>query len=449
MAVRHAWPAVLAARWRSRPGVVRVAAGLLGLFGLLLVLVEADEGQPGVAVVVTGLVLVLTAAALGWAGRLGYWLGLTVAAVVALLLVVALARRPGIAGGVVTAVGALPLVLLLVPAARRPGRTARPAPSSAAAAAAQDQPHGWTRPFAGWGQFAFMLVGGGLLSAGGLVLALTGRGADRGAGATIALFFLACLLAAPLLAPGRRRGRLRLEAVRLGERQERGILVPYSGWRTALLLGAIACLALAMLGFVVFADALADDPGQSPWPMRLVGAVGVVLFGLGGLVFAYRGRGRRGRVLLTPSAVVIAAGGARTVVPWEAIQQVRATEVATRVRGIAVRAPLVGIDVSDLEAIQTGPVERLLLPLSRRLGADVSLPIRTLGIDPPLLYQALRYYHQHPQARAELATQAGLTRIQHGQFTPAQPASDRHGSAHARSLTPGSRGMSPPAYWPT
>jgi hypothetical protein len=420
MAECPAWPVVLAARWRSRPGVVRVAAGLLGLFGLLLVLVEADEGQLGAAVVVTGLVLLVTAIALGWAGRLGYWLGLTVAAVVALLLVVELVRRPKAAGGVVTAVGAVPLVLLLVPAARRPRRTARAAP---------DQPPGWRRPFAGWGQFAFMLIGGGLLTAGGLVLALTGRGADRGAGATIALFFLACLLAAPLLAPGRRRGRLRLETVRLGERQERGILVPYSGWRTALLLGVIACLALAMLGFVVFADAFADDPGQSPWPMRLLGAVGVVFFGLGGLVFAYRGRGRRWRVLLTPSAVVIAAGGARTVVPWEAIQQVRATEVTTRVRGIAVSEPLVGIDLSDPQAIQTGRLERLLLPWSRRLGADLTLPIRTLDIDPPLFYQALRYYHQHPQTRAELATPAGLARVQHGQFTPTQPAGDRQASS--------------------
>jgi len=112
--------------WRSRPGVVRVAAALLGLFGLLLVLVEADEGQLGVAVVVTGLVLLLAAAALLWGGRLGYWLGLTVAALVALLLLGALTRRPGIAGGVVTATGALPLVLLLVPAAAalgaRPGQ---------------------------------------------------------------------------------------------------------------------------------------------------------------------------------------------------------------------------------------------------------------------------------------------------------------------------------------
>jgi hypothetical protein len=407
--------------------VVRAAAALLGLFGPLLVLVEADEGQLGAAVVVTGSVLLLTAAALVWAGRLGYWLGLTVAAVVALLLVVALARRPGIGGVVVTAIGALPLVLLLLPAARRPRRTAKATPSSPAAAVARDQPHGWTRPLAGWGQFAFMLVVGGLLSAGGLVLALTGRGGERGAGATMALFFFACLLAAPLFAPGRRRGRLRLETLRLGDRHERGILVPDSGWRTAVLLVATACMALAMLGFVVFADAFADDPGESPWPARLVGTVGVVFFGLGGFMLARRGWGRRWRVLLTPSAVVIAAGGARTVVPWEAIQQVRATEVTTHVRGVTVGEPLVGIDVGDLEAIQTGPLERLLLPLNRRLAADLALPVRTLDIDPPRLYQALRYYHQHPQARAELATQAGVARVQHGQFPPTQPASDRHG----------------------
>jgi hypothetical protein len=422
MAERHAWPAVLAAGWRSRRGVVRVAAALLGLFGLLLVLVEADEGQLGVAVVVTGLLLLAAAAALLWAGRLGRWLGLTGAALVALLLLVALARHPGIAGGAVTAVGALPLVLLLLPAARRPRRTTTP-PSPSAGAAAQDQPQGWRRPFAGWGQFAFMLVVGGLLSAGGLVLALTGQGAERGSGAATALFFLACVLTAPLFAPGRRRGRLRLETLQLGERHERGIVVPYSQSGTAMIIAAIACMALACLGLVVFADAFADDPGESPWPVRLVGVVGVVFFGLGGVMVARRGWGRRWRVLLTPSAVIIAAGGARTVVPWEVIQQVRATQVTTHVRGVAVSEPLVGLDVSDLEAIQTGPLERLLLPLNRRLAADICLPIRTLDIDPRLLHQALRYYHQHPQARAELACQSGLTRVQQGQFTPTQPAS--------------------------
>jgi hypothetical protein len=410
MAERPAWPAVLAAGWQSRPGVLRAAAALLVLFGLLLVLVEANEGPLGVEVVVTAVVLLAAATALVGAGRLGYRLGLTVAALVVLLLVVALARRPAMGGVVVTAVGGLPLILLLLPAARRPRRTA------------QERPHGWGRPFAGWGQFAFMLVGGGVLSAGGLVVAVTGRGAERGVGATMALFFFACFLVAPLFAPGRPRGQLRLETLRLGEQHERGILVPNSGWQAALLLAAIACLALAMLGFLVFADAFAD-PGESPWPVRLVGVVGGAFFGVGGLVFARRGWGRRWRVLLTPSAVVIAAGRARTVVPWEAIQQVRATEVTTRVRGVTVREPLVGIDLHDPQAIQTSALQRRLLPLSRRLAADLALPVRTLDVDQPLLYQALRYYHQHPQARAELATQAGLVRLQRGQFTPTQPAS--------------------------
>jgi hypothetical protein len=414
MAERSARPAVLAGGWRSRPGVVRVAAVLLGLFGVLLALVEAEQGDLDAAEVVTALVLVAAAAALIWAGRLGYWVGLAVAALVAMLLVVALARRPGVAGVVVTAVCALPLVLLAAPAARRPRPTTRPAPSSGA----RGRPQGWPRSsVGGWGQFAFMVVVGGLLSVGGLALAVTGRGADRGAGAAIALFFLACLLTAPLFAPGRRRGHLRLETLRVGGRHERGVVVPYSGLRMAIVLGATACLALAMLGLVVFADAFADDPGASPWPVRLVGGVGVVFFGVGGFMVARRGWGRRWRVLLTPSAVVIAMGGARTVVPWTAIQQVRATEVTTYARGARISEPLVGIDLSDPQAISTGPLERLLLPLNRHLAADITLPIRTLDIDPPLLYEALRYYHRHPQARAELATQDGLARVRRGQFT--------------------------------
>ncbi|HWD45416.1 MAG TPA: hypothetical protein VHM23_17195, partial [Actinomycetota bacterium] len=104
MVERSARPAVLAGGWRSRPGVVRVAAELA-----------------------TTLVLVAAAVGLIWAGRLGYWVGLAVASLVAMLLLVVLAPRPGVAGAVVTAVCVLPLVLLAVPAARRPRSTTWPA----------------------------------------------------------------------------------------------------------------------------------------------------------------------------------------------------------------------------------------------------------------------------------------------------------------------------------
>jgi hypothetical protein len=97
---------------------------------------------------------------------------------------------------------------------------------------------------------------------------------------------------------------------------------------------------------------------------------------------------------------------------WQARPGAGGGRVAGAVR-VAARADR----VRDLEAIQSGPLERLLLPLNRRLAADITLPIRTLDIDPPRLSEALRYYHQHPEARAELATQAGLARVQHGRLT--------------------------------
>lgn len=39
---------------------------------------------------------------------------------------------------------------------------------------------------------------------------------------------------------------------------------------------------------------------------------------------------------------------------------------------------------------------------------------RWLGVDPALLYWALRYYHEHPEARAELADERGVQRIRTG-----------------------------------
>jgi hypothetical protein len=197
-----------------------------------------------------------------------------------------------------------------------------------------------------------MVLVGGASTVAGLVLAVAGRGAERVTGAIAALFFFACLLAV-----------------------------------------------------------LAGGPGAPPWPARVVGGVGAAFFGLGLVALLRRGWGRRWRVVLTPSAVVVAAGGARTVVPWEAIRQVRLTEVTTHVRGVAAGEPLVGIDVHDLRAVRTGRLGRLLLPLNRRLAADVALPVRTLAVEPARLCQVLRHYQEHPEDRGELAGAGGLARL--------------------------------------
>jgi hypothetical protein len=257
----------------------------------------------------------------------------------------------------------------------------------------------------GWGEFAFMVAVGGSFTVAGLALAVGGRGAERVTGAVAALFFFACLLTAPMFAPRRRRGRPRLATVHLDGREQRGVVVPYSGPGTALLLVAAACMALACLGLAV---------SGAPWPARLVGGVGAAFFGLGTVAGARQGWGRRWQVLLTPTAVVVAAGRGRTVVPWTAIRQVRPTQVTTSARGLTVREPLLGIDVHDLTAVRTTRLGRLLLPLNRRLAADVALPVRTLAVDPDRLREVLTWYQQHPEARAELAGAEGLARLAGG-----------------------------------
>lgn len=51
---------------------------------------------------------------------------------------------------------------------------------------------------------------------------------------------------------------------------------------------------------------------------------------------------------------------------------------------------------------------------------------RRLAVDPAVVYHALRYYHAHPEMRAELLTPAGVQRIRSGRLldgTPGHPTS--------------------------
>ncbi len=46
----------------------------------------------------------------------------------------------------------------------------------------------------------------------------------------------------------------------------------------------------------------------------------------------------------------------------------------------------------------------------------VLLPGRGLAVRPLLLYYAVRYYHEHPEARAELGGEEGVQRIRRGEL---------------------------------
>ena len=424
-----------------RSGLVIAAAVMLALFGLLILLLDmSDHGLRAGPGLFCGL-LFLAAVGLLWGGGAGYWFGLVMAAVLGALFVLSLVRR-GIGTGSVgaAAIGLTPLALLL-PTLRRstrsntdrtlPPDTGRRFPPGMVPAPAAGEslalawPQGWTRPLArGWVMLGFMLIFAVLCIAFGPVMIGTSHGAERWAGLSITLFGLALACTAPVFRPVRRRGshaRLASETVDLGHRRERGVAFPYSRLRTSMTFLAGGAMSLAMAAALPGAEAFADDPGESPlWP-RIIGVLGIGVFGLLVYMAARKGIGRRWRVVLTPAAVVFAQGKSLTVAPWNAIDEVRAFETTVYVRGFAIHEPFVGLILGEPQAATMGKVQRAFLKVNRRFGADISFPLRTLLADPVLLYTATRYYHLHPRARDELGAQVGLDSVRRATSVEPQP----------------------------
>jgi hypothetical protein len=407
-----------------RSALAVAAAVLLVLLALVVLMADAGEGGLGFGTAVFCTLLGLAAVGLVWGGRPGYWFGVVVAAILAVLSVVGVAVR-GMDGGdvIVVAIGVAPLALLLPPAARRSSRSrpaGEPGPDASPVQAADgaDQaliggtasgdtwPQEWTRPLArGWVTFALILLGGAALTAFGVVVLLSDR-SDPWLASTSMLFGLGCLAGSSLLRPRGRRARthLRLEMVDLGHTRERGTAFPYSRVRTAATFFLGGAFALAMVTFALGEEYSGEPGGSSRW----LGVFGALLLFALVCLGARKGLGRRWRVVLTPSAVVFAQGRSLTVVPWEAIDEVKAFEVTTYARGFAIREPYIGLVAGDSEAIRTGRFERALMGLNRAFGADISLPIRPLATDPVLLYASLRRYHRDSRARSELGTGAAL-----------------------------------------
>lgn len=177
-------------------------------------------------------------------------------------------------------------------------------------------PKGWTPPFAGgWGTFLLLLgVGGGSALAALIALLNPSPRDDQPTLWTLATgaFALACLAVLPGVYPGPRRGRPWTTTLRVGDRSEPGVALPYSLLRTSAAALAAAPMAAASLGAALLADADAR--------VRVAGVVGVGFFGLGFVYLVVRqGLLRRWWVVLTPSTVAFQQGRARILVPWSEI----------------------------------------------------------------------------------------------------------------------------------
>jgi hypothetical protein len=93
--------------------------------------------------------------------------------------------------------------------------------------------------------------------------------------------------------------------------------------------------------------------------------------------------------------------------PWDAI---------TAVRAIERRGPTVELVVSGDDDRERDPADSWLVVLSSFRKSMRYVNAGYLAVDPALAYHGLRFYHEHPDHRHELATDAGIERLRHADF---------------------------------
>jgi hypothetical protein len=117
------------------------------------------------------------------------------------------------------------------------------------------------------------------------------------------------------------------------------------------------------------------------------------------------GRIVRGRLVLRDDGVYHRSYTFEHFVPWHAVVDVSPTEF---------REPVI--------VVRAVPTEETCVRRTARAGAQqeykllpfIVVRARSLAVNPALVYHALRYYHAHPEARAELRGPAGEQRIRRG-----------------------------------
>jgi hypothetical protein len=139
--------------------------------------------------------------------------------------------------------------------------------------------------------------------------------------------------------------------------------------------------------------------------IALFGALAV--FSLWFLLGIMSGRvaGRRPRLVLRPDGVYHRSYTFEHFVPWHTVFEVSAEEF---------RGPIIVARAFESKDIRTRRTIWAFMQDEPGYVPDLRVRGHLLAVDPAVAYHALRYYHAHPGARAELLTAAGEQRIRSG-----------------------------------
>jgi hypothetical protein len=235
------------------------------------------------------------------------------------------------------------------------------------------------------------LTGFGLLV--GAVSVAVIAGGD--AGGIISLLFALTLLVVPLserLPDG--------SGPRLGRVRHDGVLQP------ALILAAgrarRAMLALGSALFAATAGGILILPGGSV-VLRVVGVLGLVVFGTFAVANAW-GLTRPWAIVLLRDGLRWDVGTSHGLIAWDDIDGTGLYEING--------SPFLGLVVSRPGAITRTRVQRWLARADRAVsGADQSIPLGMLSVDPERLDAAVSAYAANTRARLEIGTEASLGRV--------------------------------------
>lgn len=233
------------------------------------------------------------------------------------------------------------------------------------------------------------IIGGGL--------AIFGTGGDRVLGVSVALMFGGGGLAWWMVNRPRQAAMPGFQVGAVTTVDGREVAFVAHSDRKVLIAGVVGCLAFA--GGMLLIGLGPARPDGTEGVLLVAGGlfmIGVGLFGLMRIAASsHLALTRRG---------LHATGPGGWFVPWDAIAWVG---------DIAVHGnPFVAVRLTDPRSVEVGRSQRIVRWLQRSvMGVDLSIPIRTLTVDPAELFGAIARYREHPEHRGRIGTTDELAAI--------------------------------------
>lgn len=227
--------------------------------------------------------------------------------------------------------------------------------------------------------------------------------------------FAGFALATVAMGIGVRRRSARSVRTRLQPDGLAALMFPYSLRLTVAI--SLEAVGLVTVGTTFLAAELLGALGGDAEAWFGVAVLGLTdLLGLASLYGIARRRLVRGAVFLSPTGVVHRTWGADTAIGWDEVFAVTPEErtVATAY-GNGPPAQLIRLTPYANATATYLPRSLFWRPLRKQADHTPLISGTVLGVNPALVYHTLRFYHRHPDARAELGTDAAVRRVRAGQ----------------------------------